>query len=64
MGLLLLRVSISLHSHKTCAYILQCGMGLTIAIIEFAIWPYLTSMQLLNHAIKTSPTVLIIITVA
>ena len=37
---------------------LQYDTGSTIAIIEFVIWPYLTSTQLLNHAIKTSPTVI------
>ena len=34
-------------------------MGLTIAIIGFAIWPDLTGTQLLNHTIKTRPTVCI-----
>ena len=33
------------------------GMGLSIAIIGFAIWPDLTATQLLNYAIKTDPTV-------
>ena len=37
---------------------LQYDTGSTIAIIGFVIWPYLTNMQLLNHAIKTSPTVI------
>ena len=37
--------------------ILQYGTGLIIAIIGFTIWPDLTSTQLLNHAIKTRPTV-------
>ena len=40
-----------------CVGILQYGTGSTIAIVGFAIWPDLTSMQLLNHAIKTRPTV-------
>ena len=39
------------------AHILQYGTGSTIAIIGFVIWPDLTSTQLLNHAIKTRPTV-------
>ena len=39
--------------------ILQYGMGSKIAIIGFTIWPDLTSTQLLNHAIKTRPTVYI-----
>ena len=32
-------------------------MGSTIIIIRFAIWTDLTSAQLLNHTIKTPPTV-------
>ena len=40
-----------------CTTIRYYGTGLTIAIIGFAIWPDLTSMQLLNHTIKTCPTV-------
>ena len=34
-------------------------MGSTIAITGFTVWLDLTSTQLLNHAIKTSPTVLL-----
>ena len=34
-------------------------MGLSIAIIGFAIWPDLTRMQSLNYAIKTRPTVMV-----
>ena len=33
------------------------GMGSTITIIEFTIWPHLSKMQLLNLAIKTRPSV-------
>ena len=33
------------------------GTGSTITIIEFAIWPHLPKILLLNHAIKTRPTV-------
>ena len=39
------------------ARILQYGTGSSIAIIGFAIWPDLTTTQLLNYAIKTCPTV-------
>ena len=37
--------------------ILQYDTGLSIAIIGFAIWPHSTTIQLLNYAIKTRPTV-------
>ena len=36
-------------------------MGSTIAIIGFAIWPDLPRIQSLNHAIKTLPTVYLLI---
>ena len=62
--------ALSIHAAKTSTWaltwewalawdtmVLQYGTGSTIAIIEFAIWPGLTSTQLLNHAIKTRPTV-------
>ena len=42
------------------ANVLQYGTGSSIAIIGFAIWPDLTTTQLLNYAIKTRPTVYII----
>ena len=37
---------------------LQYGTGLTSAIFGFAIWPDLSSTQLLNHTIETRPMVL------
>ena len=42
---------------NVCVYY-NNGMGSTVAIIGFAIGPDLCSTQLLNHAIKTRPTVL------
>ena len=41
---------------KVCVYY-KYGTGSTIAIMGFAIWFDFTSTQLLNHTIKTSPTV-------
>ena len=35
------------------------GMGSTIAIIGFVIWPDFNRMQSLNYTIKTRPTVLL-----
>ena len=49
--------AINRFANKKRAHILQYGTGSTITIIGFAIWPDLTSMQLLNHAIKTRSTV-------